>query len=142
MARHRHDEDTLSIQLAKDSLFTALFETDPNWQLPTYPTIFINEVMASNTSAHLDNYGETADWIELYNPTASVIDLAGYSITDDSKLQPSMFLLPATQPKFLRMDFSFCMPTMNWKKASGTCPLNWMRWRPGDFIFTRCTHYS
>ena len=51
----------------------------------------INEIMAENVSAVLDgtNY---ADWIELYNPGISSIDLAGWSLSDDG--DPRRFVFP------------------------------------------------
>lgn len=75
--------DTLVASLNGDSLFTAVFESDPNWHPATYPQIYINEVAASNHSL-VDNYGENPDWLELYNPNDSVIDLAGWFISDAS----------------------------------------------------------
>ena len=45
--------------------------------------VFINEVMASNTSGITDNTGEYADWIELYNTNPTSIDLAGCYLSDD-----------------------------------------------------------
>jgi hypothetical protein len=45
--------------------------------------IKINELMASNATTITDNAGGYSDWLELYNPTASAIDLAGYYITDN-----------------------------------------------------------
>lgn len=47
------------------------------------PEIYINEVMASNGSAHKDGDGDYEDWIELYNPGAMPIDLSGYYLSDD-----------------------------------------------------------
>ncbi len=44
----------------------------------------INEVMAQNNSGLTDpDYGESADWVELYNAGKEDIDLTGYSITDN-----------------------------------------------------------
>ncbi|MBN1852578.1 MAG: lamin tail domain-containing protein [Pirellulales bacterium] len=39
--------------------------------------------MASNDSSLVDGDGNNSDWIEIYNPTESIIDLAGWSLTDD-----------------------------------------------------------
>ncbi|MEM9237793.1 MAG: lamin tail domain-containing protein [Verrucomicrobiota bacterium] len=39
--------------------------------------------MASNDSAFLDGNGNSSDWIEIHNPDASDIDLAGYRLTDN-----------------------------------------------------------
>jgi hypothetical protein len=43
----------------------------------------INEVMASNTSTVQDAYGDYPDWIEIFNPGSSPIDLDGYGLSDD-----------------------------------------------------------
>jgi hypothetical protein len=44
--------------------------------------LFINEIMASNAS-YLDDLGNASDWIEIYNPNNSDIDLAGYYLCDN-----------------------------------------------------------
>jgi hypothetical protein len=49
--------------------------------IPDY--IKITEVMTSNSSSFYDQFGETPDWIELYNSGDSAIDLAGYTLTDN-----------------------------------------------------------
>ena len=43
----------------------------------------ISEFMASNSSAHLCPDGTYCDWIELYNNSASPVDLTGYGLSDD-----------------------------------------------------------
>jgi hypothetical protein len=48
-----------------------------------HPPLYINEFMAVNSSTIADAAGEFDDWIELYNPHASPINLAGYYLTDD-----------------------------------------------------------
>lgn len=53
-------------------------------QLPTYQDIIINEVLADNKTSGLDAYGQSDDWIELYNPTSDTIALEGYFITDNA----------------------------------------------------------
>lgn len=50
----------------------------------TLPTIFINELMADNGTTLADENGEFDDWFELYNPSASAVDLAGWFVSDDS----------------------------------------------------------
>ena len=59
---------------------------------PQGGALVINEVLANNASA-LEN-GRTPDWVELYNGTTNVINLAGCSLTDDT-LQPRRFVFPA-----------------------------------------------
>ena len=61
--------------------------------LPLSP-IKINEVMPSNTASCADELGGFADWIELYNPSDAVIDLGGYTATDDVMVPLKSTLLP------------------------------------------------
>ena len=54
----------------------------------------INEFLADPTSATLaDEDGETSDWIELHNASASAVNLAGWRLTDDPLL-PAKWTLP------------------------------------------------
>ncbi|QDT12876.1 lamin tail domain-containing protein [Planctomycetes bacterium K23_9] len=50
------------------------------------PVVFINEIMADNdaTIEDPDEAGAFEDWIELYNPGATVVDLSGLYLTDDA----------------------------------------------------------
>ena len=50
----------------------------------SYGQVYINEFMASNTSAVKDpDYNNEADWIELYNDGTSDVNLDGYFFTDN-----------------------------------------------------------
>ena len=44
--------------------------------------IKINEYSCSNIAGPTDAYGEREDWIELYNTTATTIDLTGWYLSD------------------------------------------------------------
>lgn len=46
-------------------------------------TVFVNEVMAANTSVLMDEAGAYPDWVELYNPNDHAVDLSGWWLTDD-----------------------------------------------------------
>lgn len=46
--------------------------------------IIINEYSCSNVSGPLDAYGDREDWIELYNTSATAVDLTGYYLSDNS----------------------------------------------------------
>lgn len=45
--------------------------------------LYINETVARNTIFY-DNYGETDDWLELYNASAEAINLNAYYLSDDA----------------------------------------------------------
>lgn len=50
---------------------------------PEPPRVLINEVMALTGSAAFDESGSPEDWVELYNPGPSEVDLSGMFLTDD-----------------------------------------------------------
>ncbi len=67
-------------------------------------SVVINEFMASNSSTFSDEGGAFADWLEIYNPTDSVISMNGFYLTDnlttkdkwafpDTTIQPNGYLL-------------------------------------------------
>ncbi|HTG45715.1 MAG TPA: chitobiase/beta-hexosaminidase C-terminal domain-containing protein, partial [Verrucomicrobiae bacterium] len=56
----------------------------------------INEIFPATTSSTLaDEDGQPSDWIEIYNPDAQAVNLAGYTITDDPS-DTSKWVFPAT----------------------------------------------
>ena len=55
--------------------------------------ILITEVLAANTRTVTDDRGRYSDWIELHNPTATPVSLAGYTLTDDPD-EPDKWALP------------------------------------------------
>jgi hypothetical protein len=52
--------------------------------IPQVGNVLINEIMASNSTTAFDNYGESDDWIELYNTTGSAFDLSGLYLSDNA----------------------------------------------------------
>lgn len=62
--------------------------------------VVINELMSSNSAILQDYEGDYPDWIEVYNPSAEIINLNGYGLTDDeANLQkwifPDIQILPS-----------------------------------------------
>lgn len=52
-------------------------------QAVTTTGIVINELLASNSAGDTDEYGDHDDWIEIYNTTATEVDLGGFFLSDD-----------------------------------------------------------
>ncbi len=59
--------------------------------------LYINELLASNTSVNQDGNGDFDDWIEIYNASSEDIDIGGFYITDDL-MEPTFCQIPTNQP--------------------------------------------
>ncbi len=55
--------------------------------------VVLSEFMASNDRTLKDDFGEDADWIELFNTGKEAVNLAGWRLTDRAG-QPSMWVFP------------------------------------------------
>ncbi len=76
--------DRLIIYAAIIGLF-ALFMLE-GWQNPVAlgsEPLIINEVMASNSVTIADEDGDYPDWVEIYNPGNTAVNLEGYGLSDD-----------------------------------------------------------
>jgi hypothetical protein len=62
------------------------------------PDITINEFMATNQDAYVDEFGEYADWIELFNKELFDVNIGGYYITDDFG-EPFKWEIPEGYPE-------------------------------------------
>lgn len=62
----------------------ATFESLEHRRLLALTTPIISEFLAINDSGIQDENGNRSDWVELYNPTASDVNLDGYFLTDDA----------------------------------------------------------
>src|SRR5204863_117515 len=56
---------------------------------------FINEFMASNTHTLAVADGSHPDWVELYNPGSSAVNLAGWHLTDNAA-DPAEWTFPSS----------------------------------------------
>ena len=45
------------------------------------PDLIINEFVATNATGLTDEEGDTSDWIELYNPGSTAVNLSGWALT-------------------------------------------------------------
>ncbi|MFC1537853.1 CotH kinase family protein [Candidatus Latescibacterota bacterium] len=61
---------------------------------PAQAQPLINELMSSNTSTFRDEDNEYSDWIEIYNPGDTSIDLTGYGLSDRPD-NPYKWIFPA-----------------------------------------------
>lgn len=77
----------LALQWLGFAMFMALMPT-------ASAAVSISEFVASNSTGLRDEDGDSSDWIELYNDGASPVNLAGWSLTDDST-NPGKWTLPA-----------------------------------------------
>jgi hypothetical protein len=68
-------------------------QTDPSVSAVQQPSVHIHEVMASNQTTLTDEDGDYSDWIELYNPSDSVVALHGFGLSDDHR-DPYAWVLP------------------------------------------------
>jgi len=67
-----------------------VIQTGDTSEIVSFP--IISEVMSSNRNALAAEDGEYYDWIELYNPTQSAINLNGFALTDDIN-EPAKFVM-------------------------------------------------
>src|SRR5688500_8320684 len=56
-------------------------------------SLVISEFMAANTRGLADEDGEFSDWIEIHNPTAAAVPLAGWTLSDDAD-NPAKWVFP------------------------------------------------
>lgn len=59
--------------------------------------VCLNEFMASNGTCLADGKGQYEDWIELYNPGPSPVDVGGMFLTDDPA-EPAGWQIPSDRP--------------------------------------------
>ena len=64
------------------------------WSASGIGTLIINEFLAANGTGLADENGDQEDWIEILNPGASTVSLAGWSLTNDPS-DPRQWTFPA-----------------------------------------------
>lgn len=61
--------------------------------LPAEGDVVINEFMSSNTVTRQDEAGDYDDWVELYNPKSTAVNLSGYYLSDHLS-SPTLWRIP------------------------------------------------
>ncbi len=64
--------------------------------LPLQAAPLITEFLASNAAGLRDEDGAASDWLEIHNPDAVPLSLAGWTLTDDAA-RPARWTFPATE---------------------------------------------
>jgi hypothetical protein len=98
----KHPKRPLCKQHAKNALLKRaacnlphhLFEHLEQRQLLAGTDPIINEFMASNKTGITDNFNQSSDWIEIYNPTGAPFNLQGYHLSNDIIL-PAEWTFPS-----------------------------------------------
>ena len=57
------------------------------------PRVVINEILAANGRGLVDEDRENEDWIEIFNASNEVVDITGWSLTDDAD-EPAKWIFP------------------------------------------------
>lgn len=60
-------------------------------------TLYINEVLSDNVNDTLDNYLQSEDWFEIYNPNNFAVNIGGYYLTDNPAV-PMKYKIPTNIP--------------------------------------------
>ncbi|TWU35695.1 Inner spore coat protein H [Novipirellula aureliae] len=85
---------TVGLQVTDDGGATSTDTATVGVTLET-PVVYVNEIMADNDSVieDPDEAGAFEDWVELYNPGTTSIDLSGFYLTDDAA-DPTQWQFP------------------------------------------------
>jgi hypothetical protein len=88
--RIRHSKLRRLVTLAAMFLLGASF---PHGNAGT-PTLTLSEFLADNENGLVDSFGESSDWIELWNPGSQPVSTEAWFLSDDPG-EPTLWALPA-----------------------------------------------
>ena len=111
-----------SKRLSSESRYShlAIEMLEPRQLLSANP--LISEFMASNSNGLVDYYGKHPDWLEIYNPDTSAVDLSGWKLRDTNTawsipagvtLEPHGYLVVFCDDKNTVVQTANCTPTSN-----------------------------
>ena len=75
-------------------IVSALFFFFFTSRIKAQETLYVNEILASNSTGITDETGARADWFEIYNPNNYAVDIAGYYVTDNAS-NPTQYQMPS-----------------------------------------------
>lgn len=91
-------EGAVSVIMASGAIVEANGTSQPfagdSWGYTYFANLVINEFLGSNNSVNQDEFGDFADWVEIFNPGTSPVDMGGMFLTDDLD-SPQQFQIPA-----------------------------------------------
>ena len=87
------DVGTETIRLLATSSHGAVARQEFILTVPDISGAIISEFMADNDDGRMDEEGDPSDWIEIFNPTSTAIDLTGWHLTDDWTI-PNLWTFP------------------------------------------------
>ena len=90
----------------------------------------LNEMQSSNSSTIADNVGEFDDWIEIYNPTADTVEIAGLILKD----QLDTWTIPTGYPSTLIPPDSYFLLWADDQESQGVFHTNFKLASGGEFL--------
>lgn len=92
---------------------------------PTAQNVIVNEIMAANIDEYRDPSTNFGSWVELYNPTATAVDMGGLYVSDDAtnlkkhRLVDDYGILPAHGYALLNFDHHEIYTKTAWRQIDG-----------------------
>lgn len=85
----------VNVELLADSIVDDISQqfAGANWSYTLKQGLVINEFLASNNTVNADPNGEFEDWIEIYNPGTTTVDMSGMYLSDNLGF-PSQYKIP------------------------------------------------
>jgi hypothetical protein len=97
--------------------------------------LFINEFLAKNDSSIKNELGDYADWIELYNPQDTAIDIGGFYVSDNNS-NHTKYKIPVTNPSLTTIQpKSFLLLWADNELGLGELHLDFKLAAEGEYIF-------
>ena len=123
---------TVTKNVTSDTLITAYFIPDPTFMPLNY--LILNEVLVLNSTTISDNYLQKDSWIEIYNPNAFSVDLAGFYLSNDAS-NKKKFQIKNTSPQTIIKPHDFLIIWADNDTLQGNLHTNFKLNFSGDSIY-------